>query len=58
MEPERQGQDEDHRKAEAPDVALALASVRKIQRYVAARPDRDQRSPEEIIGFDEQGLPS
>lgn len=34
-----------------------VAEIRRIQEYVASLPDRDLRSPEEIIGYDETGLP-
>jgi len=30
--------------------------VAEIQRFVAELPDRDPRSPEEILGYDEEGL--
>lgn len=39
------------------DTALLLASVQDIQRFVAALPDRDSRTPEEILGYDDLGLP-
>jgi hypothetical protein len=32
--------------------------IADIQAMAAALPDRDHRSPEEIIGYDELGLPS
>lgn len=32
--------------------------LRAIGRRCAALPDHDTRSPEEIVGFDEHGLPS
>ena len=32
--------------------------LRTIGRRCAALPDHDTRSPEEIVGFDEHGLPS
>ncbi|TVR52077.1 MAG: protein transcription factor [Gemmatimonadales bacterium] len=44
------------RTPEAPDAAALLAEVAEIQRFVAELPDRDPRSPEEILGYDEQGL--
>ena len=34
-----------------------IAEVVQIQRFVAELPDRDGRSPDEILGYDEQGLP-
>ncbi len=36
---------------------LLWAEVEEIQRFVADLPDRDTRSPEEILGYDERGLP-
>lgn len=36
---------------------LLEAEVAEIQAFVASLPDRDTRSPEEILGFDEHGLP-
>ncbi len=37
----------------------ALAEeVRRIQDFVASLPVRDTRSPDEILGYDEFGLPS
>lgn len=35
-----------------------LADIREIQRFVASIPDRDPRLPDEILGYDESGLPS
>lgn len=35
---------------------LLEAEVAGIQAFVASLPDRDTRSPEEILGFDEHGL--
>jgi hypothetical protein len=43
---------------EASDPDLLLAEVADIQRFVAELPDRDRRSPDEILGFDAAGLPS
>lgn len=34
-----------------------IASVESIQDMLAAIPDRDTRTPEEILGYDEFGLP-
>ncbi|MBW3572465.1 MAG: type II toxin-antitoxin system VapB family antitoxin [Gemmatimonadetes bacterium] len=34
-----------------------MSDVRQIQAFVASLPDRDPRTPEEIIGYDERGLP-
>lgn len=42
-----------------PNVANRLyAQISDIQAFVASIPDRDTRSPEDIIGYDEAGLPS
>lgn len=38
------------------DAAVLVAEVREIQRFVADLPDRDGRSAEEILGYDEHGL--
>lgn len=37
--------------------AQVRAAVADIQELVASLPDRDERSPEEILGYDEHGLP-
>lgn len=42
---------------EASDPDLLLAEVAEIQRFVADLPDRDLRSPDEILGYDDTGLP-
>jgi antitoxin VapB len=34
-----------------------LAEVREVQELVAALPDLDTRHPDEILGYDERGLP-
>jgi antitoxin VapB len=34
-----------------------VRAVREIQEVVERLPDRDQRGPEEIIGYDDHGLP-
>lgn len=34
-----------------------LEEIRELQESVASLPDRDERTPEEIIGYDEFGLP-
>lgn len=39
------------------DAGVLVAEVREIQRFVADLPDRDGRSAEEILGYDEHGLP-
>ena len=36
---------------------LLDAEVAEIQAFVASLPDRDSRSPDEILGYDAQGLP-
>ena len=38
--------------------ARLLAEVGQIQDFLAGIPDRDTRSPEAILGYDEHGLPS
>jgi len=42
---------------ETGDPGVLLAEVAGIQSFVADLPDRDSRSPEEILGYDEAGLP-
>jgi antitoxin VapB len=34
-----------------------VQSVKEIQEFVQRLPDRDQRSADEILGYDEYGLP-
>ncbi|WP_420125584.1 type II toxin-antitoxin system VapB family antitoxin [Longimicrobium sp.] len=34
-----------------------MSDIRQIQAFVASLPDVDHRTPEEIIGYDELGLP-
>lgn len=34
------------------------AAVAEIQDFVAALPDRDRRSADEILGYDDHGLPT
>lgn len=41
----------------AEDEALLLAEIEEIQELVAGLPDRDTRTPEEILGYDALGLP-
>lgn len=41
----------------APDPARRLAEMRAISRRVAALPERDPRPVDEIVGYDENGLP-
>jgi plasmid stability protein len=36
----------------------SVEALKEISRQCAALPDLDQRSPEEIIGYDERGLPA
>lgn len=36
---------------------LLDAEVAEIQAFVASLPDRDSRSPDEILGYDARGLP-
>jgi antitoxin VapB len=43
-----------HRKGRRTEV---VQSVREIQEFVQRLPDRDQRSAEEILGYDDYGLP-
>jgi len=38
-------------------VDALLAEVRQVQSLVASLPDRDTRAPDEILGYDELGLP-
>lgn len=40
------------------DAATLLAEVRQVQALVASLPDRDTRTADEILGYDERGLPS
>ena len=37
--------------------AARLREIRRIVRRISRLPDRDQRSAEEILGYDERGLP-
>jgi antitoxin VapB len=34
-----------------------IAEILRVQEYVASLPDKDARSADEIIGYDEHGLP-
>ena len=43
---------------EGPDPERLLADMRAISRRVAALPERDPRTNEDISGYDENGLPS
>jgi antitoxin VapB len=40
------------------DRTRARADVADIQALVASLPDQDPRDPDEILGYDERGLPS
>ena len=40
------------------DLDQVRAEIRRIQARVAALPVLDDRTPDEIIGYDEHGLPS
>lgn len=40
------------------DIEAVLAAVSEIQHFVADLPDRDPRSPDEILGYDDRGLPN
>jgi antitoxin VapB len=35
-----------------------MADIRQIQAFVASLPDLDSRSPDEIVGYDDFGLPN
>jgi antitoxin VapB len=41
-----------------PDAARVKARVARIQALVASLPDHDTRSADDILGYDEHGLPS
>jgi antitoxin VapB len=47
------------RASRSPDVGLStlLAEVRQVQALVAELPDRDSRSAEDILGYDDLGMP-
>jgi antitoxin VapB len=45
------------REDEGASLDAALAEVRAIQDLVASLPDRDRRTADEILGYDESGLP-
>ena len=40
------------------EVARRLAAIREVRAQVAALPVLDPRSPDQIIGYDESGLPA
>jgi antitoxin VapB len=46
------------REAGRPYARSLADDIREIGRRCAALPDLDMRSPEEIMGFDEHGIPS
>jgi antitoxin VapB len=39
------------------DVAQRMAEVAELQAFLKAQPVRDARPPEEILGYDDAGLP-
>lgn len=43
--------------SEASEPDVLLAEVADIQRFVADLPDCDTRAPDEILGYDDAGLP-
>jgi antitoxin VapB len=43
--------------AQESEPGLLMAQVSSIQRFVAGLPDRDGRTPEEILGYDALGMP-
>jgi antitoxin VapB len=40
------------------DADLLLREIAELQRFVSDLPDRDPRSPDEILGYGPTGLPS
>jgi len=46
------------REAEQRRVARVMEGIRKIQAEVAQLPVLDPRTPDEILGYDENGLPT
>jgi antitoxin VapB len=40
-----------------PERAILLEEVAQLQAFVASLPDRDARAPDEILGYDDHGLP-
>jgi hypothetical protein len=40
-----------------PYLAQRMAEVAELQTFLKAQPVRDARSPEEILGYDDAGLP-
>ncbi len=37
--------------------AAVYGEVKQLQAFVASLPDRDTRTPDELLGYDEKGLP-
>jgi len=37
--------------------AAAYGEVKQLQAFLASLPDRDARAPDEVLGYDEHGLP-
>lgn len=44
--------------AERPVRPAVLAEIAELQAFVRFQPDRDTRPPDEIVGYDEFGLPT
>lgn len=40
-----------------PERAVLQEEITQIQAFVASLPDRDTRGPDEILGYDDHGLP-
>ena len=45
------------RRRRALSVQAQLDAVAEIQAFLRAQPDRDRRTPDEILGYDQFGLP-
>ncbi len=45
-------------RVESTEPDVLLAEIGEIQRFVADLPDCDPRDPDEILGYDETGLPA
>lgn len=45
------------RTVETAEPDLLLAEITEIQRFVADLPDRDPREADEVLGYDDVGLP-
>ncbi len=54
----RAAEDRLHRVRQARSAGSLAAELLEIGRRCAALPDLDQRTPDEIVGYDEHGLPS